>query len=345
MNTRDKQPTINDVAAAAGVSKRTVSRVINNSDKVNETTRARVQEVIEQLKFVPNRQARGLAASRSYLVGLVYDNPTLFISGIQKGVLKVCGEAGYELVVHVCPSEQEGALENIIGFIKRAKIDGLIILPPVSEVSGLPKALEQIGCDYVRFTSEVDDEPLRLVTTDYLPAISDLTNHLVELGHRDIAFIAGPQTNISSRLRHEAFIQALASHGLELAPEMVAQGAFTYESGVQAGKQLLSLGHRPTAIFAANDEMAFGVMNVADAMGIRVPDDLSVVGFDGTRFSVFVIPSLSTIIRRTGEMASLATQKLLAQIERGPDAAGEFETLVSPSFLPRESTGPAPGRK
>jgi len=113
---------------------------------------------------------------------------------------------------------------------------------------------------------------------------------------------------------------------------------------LKAAKKLLSRKKRPTAIFAANDEMAFGVMNVADAMGIRIPEDLSLVGFDGTPFSTFVIPSLSTIIRQTDQMAKLGTKKLLALINEGQDAAREFETMVSPRFLPRESTGPAPKR-
>ena len=105
MNDRSKVPTINDVAEMAGVSKRTVSRVINRSDKVNEETRTKVQAIIEQLQFTPNRQARGLAARRSFLIGLVYDVPTLFINNVQKGILSVCGDAGYELVVHACHIE------------------------------------------------------------------------------------------------------------------------------------------------------------------------------------------------------------------------------------------------
>ena len=342
MNNHRKLPTINDVAAMAGVSKRTVSRVINHSEKVNKVTRARVLEVIDQLKFAPNRQARGLAASRSYLLGLIYDIPTLFITDIQKGVLSVCGDAGYELVVHACPTNSGRPLDNVTRFVSRAKLDGLIILPPVSEIDGLTETLDKAGCNYVLFTSELGSEPEKRVITDYLPAISDMTRHLVDFGHRDMGFISGPLTNISSRKRHETFVRALASHGLELPREMIMEGAFTYESGVSAAKELLSRKHRPTAIFAANDEMAFGVMNVADAMGLKIPDDLSVVGFDGTPFSIFVIPSLSTIIRQTGEMSRLGMQKLLALIDEGPDAASGFETLVSPRFVPRESTGPVP---
>lgn len=344
MNIQNKPPTINDVAAKAGVSKRTVSRVINQSPKVNETTRAKVLEVIRKLNFSPNRQARGLAASRSYLIGLIYDIPTLFIADIQKGVLEICGDTGYELVVHACPTESEKPLENVAQFISRAKLDGVIVLPPVSEIPGLVDVLNNAGCAYVRFTSEEDTRPENLVITDYRSAITDMTDHLVDFGHRDIGFISGPRHNISSQKRHETFVEALRVHGLQLPPEMVVEGAFTYSSGEKAARELLSREHRPTAIFAANDEMAFAVMHVADEMGLKVPADLSVVGFDGTPFSTFVIPALSTIIRQTTEMARLGTQKLLAQIENGAESAADFETLVSPRFFPRESTGPAPAR-
>jgi LacI family transcriptional regulator len=342
MNDRSKPPTINDVAELAGVSKRTVSRVINQSAHVNEATRAQVQAVIKQLKFTPNRQARGLAASRSYLLGLIYDVPTLFINNVQKGILSVCGDAGFELVVHACHIDSDCLIDDVVRFVDNTHVDGVIVLPPVSDLGDLAKALDEIGCNFVRFTSELGDEPWKLVVTNYLPAITDMTNHLVKLGHREMGFISGPRGNISSQKRHEMFVQALARYDIKLPREMIAEGAFTYESGVKAAKKLLSRDRRPTAIFAANDEMAFGVMHVAHEMGLKIPDDLSLVGFDGTQFSSFVIPALSTIRRQTNEMSRLGTQKLLALIDEGPDAARSFETMVSPQFVPRKSTGPAP---
>ena len=339
---RNRPPTINDVAEMAGVSKRTVSRVINRSSKVNEATRVRVLATIEQLNFTPNRQARGLAVSRSFLLGLVYDVPTLFINDIQKGILSVCGDAGYELVVHACHIESDRLIDDVIQFVDRANLDGVIILPPVSDIDVLAETLDKSGCRFVRFTSVLGDEPWKLVVTNYLPAITDMTSHLYKLGHRDMGFISGPRTNISSQKRYEMFVQALGRYGLRLPREMIAEGAFTYESGVRAAKRLLSWERRPTAIFAANDEMAFGVMHVAHEMGLKIPDDLSLVGFDGTPFSSFVVPALSTIRRQTDEMARLGTQKLLALIDEGADAARGFETMISPQFVPRESTGPVP---
>jgi len=336
-------PTINDVADLAGVSKRTVTRVLNRSSKVSEATRVKIEKIIEELNYVPNRQARGLAASRSFLVGLVYDVPTLFINDIQKGILGIIEDEGYELVVHACDYPSERLVQDVTRFVNRANLDGVIILPPVSDIDGIGKDLEKAGCRYVRVTSEVSDESRKLVVTDYLSAISDMTRHLVELGHRDMGFISGPNNQLSSRKRRESFVQALASHGLELRPEAVVEGAYTFDSGVRAANEVLSLERRPTAIFAANDEMAFGVIKVAHQRGLKIPDDLSLVSFDGTPFSTFAVPSLSTIIRPTDAMARLATQKMLAQINEDTDAGCVFETMVSPRFVPRESTGPAPG--
>ena len=342
MRERDKSPTINDVADKAGVSKRTVSRVINRSPYVNEATRTRVEEIIDELKFTPNRQARGLAAKKSYLLGLVYDVPTLFINDVQKGILSVCPDAGYELVVHACHIDSDRLIDDVVRFVDNTHVDGVIILPPVSEIDELADVLDHKGVHHVRFASDLVDKPWKLVVTNYLPAVSDMTGHLVELGHRQIGFSSGPHDNLSSQKRQELFVTALRSHDLELPAEMIAEGAFTYESGIRAGKELLSRKPRPTAIFAANDEMAFAVMLVADGMGLMVPRDLSLVGFDGTPFSSFVIPALSTIRRQTDEMAKLGTQKLLSMIDGGADAASTFETMVSPRFVPRQSTGPAP---
>jgi LacI family transcriptional regulator len=344
MNQVKSSPTINDVAALAGVSKRTVSRVINGSPKVNESTRARVEEIIEQLNFVPSRQARGLAASRSFLIGLVYDVPTLFINDIQKAILGVIEDAGYELVVHACDYPGERLVESVTRFVKRAHLDGVIILPPVSDIEGIREQLDAAGCRYVRVTSEVSDEARRLVVTDYLPAIADMVRHLVELGHRDFGHISGPYSHLSARKRQEFFEQALSGHGIALAPTMVVEGEYTYDSGIRAAKDLLTREQRPTAIFVANDEMAFGVIKIAHQLGLNIPADLSLVSFDGTPFSTFAVPSLSTIIRPTGAMAQLATQKMLAQINEQSDSMIDLKTLVRPWFEPRESTGPVPRR-
>lgn len=343
MDSKIKAPTINDVAALAGISKRTVTRVINGSSNVKGATRSRIESAIEELSFVPNRQARGLAASRSFLIGLIYDVPTLYINDIQKGILGVVEDLGYELVVHACDYSDDGLVENITRFVNRANLDGVIVFPPVSDIPGIGEELEKAGCRFVLVTSDVSDDTSKIVVTDYLTAISDMAQYLAKLGHRDFGFVSGPENNLSSQKRHEAFSKGLASHDLELRPEMTVGGEYTFDSGVKAAHELLSRDDRPTAIFAANDEMAFGVIKVAHQLGLRIPEDLSLVGFDGTPFSTFVVPSLSTIIRQTSTISRIATEKLLAQINGDTDAGVAAETMISPRFEPRESTGPAPG--
>jgi len=339
---KENTPTISDVAAQAGVSQRTVSRVLNKSDKVNDRTRRNVEQIIEQLNYTPSARARGLRFRRSYLLGLIYDVPTLHMNDVQKGILSICTDAGYDIVVHPCEVGESNLVKDVQTFVQRSKVDGVIVLPPVSEVAEVTEALDRIGIPHVHFASELSTEPWRLVITNYGPAVSDMTNHLVGLGHVRIGFISGPKDSISSRKRQQAFIEALQRHDLELPASYVVEGAFTYESGVAAARELLASRDRPTAIFAANDEMAFGVMNVANELGIKIPDDLSVVGFDGTNFATFVIPSLSTIRRPSHQMARLGAQKLLALINDGTDAARQYEVMVSPQFVPRNSTGPAP---
>ena len=272
-------------------------------------------------------------------VCIVDDEPSILntLSGIIE-------DEGYELVVHACSYPGENLVKDVTRFVIRANLDGVIVLPPVADIADIGKELEKAGCPYVRVTSDVSDETSRLVVTDYLSVISDMTRHLAEFGHRDFGFISGPNTHLSSRKRQEAFVQALSTHGLALPAEMVVEGAYTFDSGLIAANELLSRERRPTAIFAANDEMAFGVIRAAHQLGLKIPADLSLVSFDGTPFSNFAVPTLSTIIRPTGLMAKLATQKMLAQFNDGSNATRISETIISPRFEERESTGPAPGR-
>ena len=337
-------PTINDVADLAGVSKRTVSRVINKSSRVSAETLMRVEDAIRQMNFVPNRQARALAARRSFLLGLIYDVPTLFVTEIQTSILEVCGECGFELVVHACNIDSEDLVEDVLGFVERTNVDGVILLPPAAEVDSLVVALDERNFHHVRFSSELSTRPWEQVVSNYLPAVLDMTSHLVDLGHRRFAFISGPRDSQSSQKRLEAYVQALNQNGLKLLETMNVEGDFSFESGVKAAEMLLSHRHRPTAIFAGNDEMAFGVMEFAYRMGIEIPRELSVVGLDGSVAANFINPSLSTIDRQTYKMAQLVTRKLISRIDNGRNSARRFETTVSSQCLPRESTGPVPER-
>lgn len=334
-----KQATINDVARIAGVSKRTVSRVINGSLSVGDATRTRVEKVISELKYSPNTQARGLASSRSYLLGLIYDNPdALYLDDVQRGVLEVCSNLGYELVVHPCRYRSETLVQDSLRFMQRSKLDGVIVLPPVSESETLAQALKESGSAYVRLSSVAVDEAKHIVVSDDRAAAAEMARYFAQLGHESIAFISGPQRYKSSTERMEGFQLGLSAYGIKLREDWIIEGNNTYETGIECARKLLQQDTIPTAIFANNDQMAAGVLKVAHSLGIKVPEQLSVAGFDDNMLASRVIPALTTIKRPVRQMALLATSKLIMSIENNDKAATNVAAKVAPTLVVREST-------
>ncbi|MDP5029020.1 MAG: LacI family DNA-binding transcriptional regulator [Paraglaciecola sp.] len=335
----EKKPTINDVAREAGVSKRTVSRVINGSTNVGAKTLEIIQAVIKRLDYSPDKQARGLASSRSYLLGLIYDNPdALYIDQVQRGVLDICSKKGYELVVHPCKYHSADLVQNCLNFIRRSSIDGVIVLPPVSESKDLAAALREAGLCYVRMASVDLDDHTNIVVSDERAAMSEMARYMHSLGHRDIGFITGPLHYYSSIERLEGFRDSLAQLTLALNDELVIEGENSYQSGIDCAKTLLQHPRRPTAIFANNDEMAAGVLKAAVQLGIKVPEELSIAGFDDNLLASRIIPSLTTIQRPVGAMASLAAHKIIQSIEKVKNQGPESDFLVKPHLIIREST-------
>ena len=333
-----QKATINDVARLSGVSKRTVSRVLNNSSKVGKATREKIQKIIEELNYSPNAQARGLAARRSYLLGMIYNNPdALYIDKVQRGVLSVCRQFGYELVVHPCDMAGETLTHEAVVFANRSKLDGVIILPPISENNDLAGALAKANVNYVRLASIALDSADHVVISNERSAAAAMADYLVSLGHRRIGYITGPKGMKSTRERLEGFYDALEKHGYKLSEDMIANGEYSFESGMQCTRALMSNPSPPTAIFASNDEMAVGVINAAQDMGLHVPGDLSVAGFDDSILASRIVPSLTTIRRPVQEMASLATSKLIASIDGRLDDANAPIMLV-PQLVTRNST-------
>jgi LacI family transcriptional regulator len=332
-----RSATITDIARLSGVSKRTVSRVINNSPKVKENTREKVQGIIDDLSFRPNVQARGLAARRSYLLGMIYDNPdALYIDEVQRGVLSVCREVGYELVVHPC-DRNDKLTSEAIAFVNRSKLDGVIVLPPVSEDNDLAGALGKDGVHYVRLASIALDTADHVVVSNERSAVAAMARYLVELGHQTIGYVAGPEGRKSTRERLEGFCDALEKHGCAPYRDMITRGAYTFESGRECGRALLEMSTPPTAIFASNDEMAVGVINAAQELGLKVPGDVSVAGFDDSVLATRIMPSLTTIRRPVREMARLATTKLIASID-GRESEARQGIFLDPVLVIRNST-------
>jgi LacI family transcriptional regulator len=329
--------TISDIAQRSGVSNRTVSRVLNRSSKVGEATRAKVQRIIDEMSYRPNALARGLAGGRSYLLGLIYDNPDpFFIDEAQRGVLNVCRELGYELVIHP-RGESETLSSEVVGSVKRTKLDGVIVLPPLSEDHDLFGELAQQKIPYVRLAAIALDTSDRVVVSNERSAVAAMAEYLVELGHRRIGYVTGPIGRRSTRERLEGFTDALSRLGCPPSLDMIARGAYSFESGIECARVLLGNAEPPTAIFASNDDMAAGVVHTAIEMGLNVPRDLSVAGFDDSALATRIRPALTTIRRPVRAMAGLAASKLIASLE-GRHEDARVGVLLDPDLIVRDST-------
>ncbi|HYC01922.1 MAG TPA: LacI family DNA-binding transcriptional regulator [Azospirillaceae bacterium] len=337
--TLKRKPTINDVARLAQVSKKTVSRVINKSPLVHDETRDRINAIIDRIGYIPDPNARGLASQRSFLLGLVYDNPNAqFIISIQEGVLEASRRAGYELVVHPCDHRSPDLLEDVKRFVERQRLDGIVLSPPVSENDDLARLLAGLECHYVRLAYVPLDAPGRTVISHDYQTATEVADMLAGMGHRRIGFIRGPSGYGSAAERARGFLGALEKHGITLAPDMIVEGAYTFESGEVAAEKLLSMDPRPTAIFAGNDEMAAGIYKVAYRKGISIPRDLSVVGFDDGPIASRLSPSLTTVRLPIRDMGRIAAEKLIATLAEPSRPPGE--TVVLPKLIMRESCAP-----
>ncbi|GHH17816.1 MULTISPECIES: LacI family DNA-binding transcriptional regulator [Sphingomonas] len=323
------QTTINDVARIAGVSKKTVSRVINRSPLLNDDTRRRVEDVIAELAYIPNPQARALALRRNFLIGLVHDNPNAqMVMNVQQGILEALHGTEFELVVRPVDRGSATMLVDLRHFLERQRLFGLVLLPPISENDTIAKLCAEIGCRYVRMGSARLDDDDHMVASNDCEAVRGATEYLIAQGHRRIGLIAGPHGFRSARERRLGFEQALADAGIALPRSMIADGTYTFESGLTAAERLLDLMPRPTAIFACNDEMAAGVMHAARQRGLDIPKDLSIVGFDDTPVAAHVWPPLTTVRWPIASMARSAALKLTAGLD-GEDIVEEPSLFLS----------------
>jgi LacI family transcriptional regulator len=330
--------TITDVAVAAGVSIRTVSRVLNDSPKVGEETRIAIKAVIERLGFHPSSRARGMATGRSYLIGVIQDDPNAHVIGVlQRGIAGLCAQEGYELVVHPARYDDPGLIGDIRDFARRSRVDGVVLLPPVSELADIATALATLGVPAVALAAAAVPGHRAMLVSEERAATETLVDHLVSLGHRRIAMITGPRRFRSSSEREGGFRDALARHALDLPDDLVREGDYGFAGGLAAARALLSLPARPTAIFAANDIMAAAVLKAAGEAGLAVPCDLSVAGFDDSDIATMLTPALTTIRRPLEAMAADATGRLLALIA-GEPASGPAPVPLT--LIVRESTAP-----
>jgi LacI family transcriptional regulator len=341
--------TIDDVAALAGVSIKTVSRVVNREPNVRESTRERVNAAIAKLNYRPNRSARSLASQRSHLIVLVYDDPSQYeapsagyVVRLQAGMLRTCRAAGYELLIHPCNPFDPGVPLELRSLIEQMRPDGIVLAAPISNVSKIVASVAETGTPLVRLSPGANGREGVSISTDDRQVSAEMTRYLASLGHRRIAFISGDPGHKAVGNRLPGYRDGLRESGLEISPELVASGDNSIASGEAAAEVLLGLPDPPTAIFAANDDMAAGVLRVAYRRGISVPDRLSVAGFDDSALARQVYPALTTIRQPLAAMAERAAQALIGLDGSAKEARG---MVVVPSRLEvRDSTGPAQAR-
>lgn len=335
----ERRTTIVDVGREAGVSTKTVSRVLNGEPHVTEDVRKRVRAAAKALNYHPNILARALVQRRSHLIGLLYENPSpSYVVDLQKGVLHRLRDERYRMVVIPVPSVAEHEAE-VVGLLRSAALDGVVLAPPASDSVRILDDLATAGirCARIAPTRLVEAAPSNLL--DDVTAAREIATHLIALGHRDIAIIKGDPTHLSAEARLIGYSQAFHAAGVTIQLDRIEQGFFTRDSGYDAAVRLLTRSDRPTAILAQNDDMAVGALIAAREAGLSVPGDLSVAGFDDSDVARIAWPAITTIRQPVFEMAVAAADMLIAQLE---GLKVEMRCDHVHELIVRGSTGPAP---
>ena len=339
--------TIFDVANLAGVSIKTVSRVANNEPNVRASTKERVESAIKELKYRPDPSARNLAGNRSHLIGLIYDDPSAYeipsagyVIRMQQGALRACRSADCELVIHPCNYRDENIALELKALIEKVRPDGIVLAAPLSNMPKIIRAIGETSTPFVRISSGKKNGKHFAVSMNDRESSAEMTCYLASLGHKDIAFLTGHPKHDAVKNRFLGYQDGLKESGLDFSEELVEAGDNSIRSGEACAIKLLQRKKRPTAIFAANDDMAAGVIRVADRLGIKIPGELSVAGCDDVALAQQIYPALTTLRQPLAAMAERAAEALIEHSTNKSPLCGE-DTFAAAMQI-RESTGPAP---
>jgi LacI family transcriptional regulator len=286
--------------------------VINRSSTVREETRRLVYAAIEELGYLPNEAARRLAGAKQIHIALLYAKPSAFIAELMFGGLEQARKHDAQFIIEKC--DELARADREIDRIVSEGADGLLLAPPLADSDHVLDFVEENDVPAVVVSSSRVRDSVNAVGIDAYRAARDVTDHLIALGHRRIAFIVGHPNHATSPLRLAGYRDSLAEAGIELDEKLVAQGDFTWRSGLDAAEDLLAVDPKPTAIFASNDDMAAAATSVAHRQGLDVPADLSVCGFDDTPLATAVWPQLTTIHIPIAELSRAATDLLVETI-------------------------------
>lgn len=333
---------IKAVAKRAKVSTATVSRTMNGSAKVSPETAERVRQAIEALNFYPDTNARALGSGRSSLYGLIISDITNpFFPELVKSFEDIAVLHGQEVLIANTNYDPERMKICVRRMLQR-KVDGVAIM--TSEMDeGLIEDFSRRHVPLVFLDTGTVAPGVSCVRIDYSAGIDLAVNHLFQLGHKRIAFISGPMRLSSARMRYKAFMESTARDHLSGNTELIQEGNHRVDGGHEAMQRILASGVRPTAVMASNDLTAIGAMGAIAEAGLRVPEDISVVGYDDIQLSAFTMPPLTTVSLPRAEIANAAFHALLnaMQSDAPKPVAGE-EHKVLPTLVIRKSTGPTP---
>jgi len=312
MGRNNKSVTIQDVARAAGVSVSTVSRVLNDKDDVAPETYRKVQGIIAELGYTSSLAARSMRSRRTNVIGLIMpDVEDPFCIQVMKGVHRAIAKLDYDLIAYTSGSTKHSTAEreqHFVSLLNGGITDGVIVLTPAA--TSFSTAAPVVAVD----PNNECPECLAIIATNHAGALAAM-EYLIGLGHRRIGFIGGRPDLQSAQRRLQGYKDALHQANIPLDPDLIAVGDFTTEKGRECAQQLLSLPEPPTAIFAANDQSAIGAIEAAREAGVRVPDDLSVVGFDNIPEAAYFNPALTTVDQFIDKMGYVATEKLISLIQ------------------------------
>ncbi|WP_339451122.1 LacI family DNA-binding transcriptional regulator [Pseudomonas sp. EA_5y_Pfl2_R50] len=331
--------TIKDVAALAGISYTTVSHVVNNTRPVSQEVRLKVEAAIKILDYVPSAVARSLKAKTTATIGLLVPNSlNPYFAELARGIEDYCERNGYCVIL--CNSDDNPEKQrSYLRVLLEKRIDGLIVASAGGD-SGLAQGLAGVKTPMVIVDRGLEGVDADLVRIDHEYGAYLATRHLLELGHRDIATIGGPATTSVAQMRQAGYRRALQEAGIEVREARMLESDFTSTGGYNAASILLEV-NPPSAIFAGNDMIGIGVLRAAAERNVRVPSELSVIGFDDIQMSRYVYPALTTVGQSILQLGEMAAEVLLRRI--ATPTLGTDQRIVTPSIVLRESTAPLSG--
>lgn len=340
-----KPATIRDVAAVAGVSIKTVSRILNQEPNVSPDTQAKVLAAVTALEYAPNTSAQNLSRARAKTIGLLYAYLPRqriggeYISALQTGALAVCEENAFGLMLMPVRPYSDDLLEQVSKHLRKHRVHGVIVTSLIDTIPGLFGLLDSEECAHVCVNANDIPASGNCVVIDDEDAAYRMVRHILSFGHRRVAFISGLSWSRPSKDRYAGFMRAMREAKLKPAAAHVKEGDYSFESGKQAALQLLTSEARPTAIFACGDAMAVGAMHAAYELGLRLPDDLSVAGFDDTELAVAVWPQLTTVHQPLSQMAAKAAQVLIERPNRDAHDSPAQRSTFECEIVQRGSVG------